>query len=68
MLPRAQIEKLLTAVFEAVDLPAEGLVADGYELLLIGKLGALAGDQNFEPWAEEPEGRWDAALQRCAAR
>src|SRR4051794_36192265 len=68
MLPRAEIENLLTAVFQAVDLAAQGHVADGFEVLLIAKQRALEGEQNFEPWAGELEGRWDAALQRYAAR
>ena len=37
-------------------------------MLRIGKQRALEGEQNFEPWAEELEGRWDAALERYAAR
>src|SRR5262245_18826794 len=42
MLPRAEIENLLTAVFEAVDLAAEGRVADGHQALLLGKQRAKA--------------------------
>ena len=68
MLPRAEIENLLTAVFEAVDLAAEGHLADGYPVLLLGKQKALEGEANFEPWAEELEGRWDAAIERYADR
>jgi hypothetical protein len=43
-------------------------VAGGYQVLLIGKQRALEGEQNLDPWAEEVEGRWDATLERCAAR
>jgi hypothetical protein len=43
-------------------------VADGYQVLLLGKQKVLEGEANFEPWAEELEGRWDAALERYAAR
>jgi predicted TIM-barrel fold metal-dependent hydrolase len=55
MLPRAEIDNLLTAVFEAVDLAAEGLIAEGYEVLLIGKRGGLEGEAHFEPTAEAVE-------------
>ena len=55
MLPRAEIENFLTAVFEALDLAADGLIADGYQVLLLGKQKA-----NFEPW--------DAAIERYADR
>jgi hypothetical protein len=44
MLPRAEIENLLTAIFEAVDLAAEGRTADGYQVLLIGRQRALECD------------------------
>jgi hypothetical protein len=43
-----------SAVFEACDLAAEGCVADGYQVLLIGKLRALEGEQNFEPCGDSP--------------
>jgi len=68
MLPRVEVDNLLTAVFEAVDLAAEGHVADGYQAFLFGKQRALEGEANFEPWAEELEGRWDAAIERYADR
>jgi hypothetical protein len=68
MLPRVEVDNLVNAVFEALDLAADGLVADGYRVLLIGRQRALEGEQNFEPWAEELEGRWDAALERYADR
>jgi hypothetical protein len=62
MLPRIDVDNLVNAVFEALD-----LAADGYQVLLLGKQKALEGKANFEPWAEELEGRWDAALERYAA-
>ena len=68
MLPRAEIENLLTAVFEAVDLAAEGHVADGYGCCTWAGKKALEGEQHFEEWVEQLEGRWDAALERYAAR
>ena len=37
-------------------------------MLLRGRQTALEGEQNFEPWAEELEGRWDAAVAGYAAR
>ena len=66
MLPRAEIENLLTAVFEAVDLAAEGHVADGYQVLLLGRQKALEGEANFEPTAEAVEAAWDGAIRGCA--
>ena len=57
MLPRVEVDNLVIAVFEAVGLAAEGHVADGYQVLLLGKQRALEGEANFEPWAEELEGR-----------
>jgi hypothetical protein len=68
MLPRAEIDNLLTAVFEAVDLAAEGRVADGFEVLLLGNAKALEGEQNFEPTAEAVEEAWDGASRRYARR
>jgi hypothetical protein len=68
MLPRIEVDNLVNAVFEALDLAAEGQVADGHQVLLLGKQKALDGEASFEPWAEELEGRWDAALERYAAR
>jgi hypothetical protein len=68
MLPRAEIENLLTAVFEAVDLAAEGHVADRFEVLLLGKAKALEGEANFEPSAEAVEAAWDGAIRRYARR
>jgi hypothetical protein len=68
MLPRVEVDNLISAVFEACDLAADGRVPDGYQVLLLGKQKALDGEANFEPWAEELEGRWDAALGRYAAR
>jgi len=68
MLPRAEVDNLIPAVLEAVDLAAEGHVADRYQVLLIGKQRALEGEQNFQPWAEELEGRWHAAIERYADR
>jgi len=56
------------AVFEAVDLAADGHVADGYQALLTAKQQALEGEANFAPSAEELEGRWDAAIERYADR
>ena len=57
MLPRAEVDNLISAVFEVVDLAAEGHIADGYQVLLAAKQRALEGEANFEPWAEELEGR-----------
>jgi hypothetical protein len=68
MLPRIEVDNLVNAVFEALDLAADGRVADGYQVLLLGKQKALEGEANFEPCAEELEGRWDAALERYAGR
>src|SRR5262249_15198831 len=67
MLPPVEVDTLITAVFEAVDLAAEGPVPDGYQVLLLGKK-ALEGEANCAPWAEDLEGRWDAALERYADR
>src|SRR5262249_53868785 len=44
VLPRVEVDNLITAVFEAVDLAAEGLVADGYQVLLLGKQRALEAE------------------------
>lgn len=66
-LPRIEVDNLINAVFKARDLAADGLIADGYQVLLLGKQKALEGEANSEPWAEELEGRWDAALERYAA-
>ena len=49
-------------------LAAESRVAEGYRVLLRGRQTALEGEQNFEPWAEELEGRWDDAIRRYARR
>jgi hypothetical protein len=68
MLPRIEVDNLVNAVFEALDLAADGRVADGYQVLLLGKQKALEGEAIFEPWAEELEGRWVAALERYGAR
>jgi len=54
MLPRAAIENRLTAAFEAVDLAAEGRIADGYQVLLLGRQKALGGEASFE---RVPSGR-----------
>jgi hypothetical protein len=37
MLPHVEVDNLITAVFDAVDLAADGRVADGYQVLLLGK-------------------------------
>src|SRR6184192_2658928 len=62
MLLRVSVDNLVDAVFEAVDLAGQGEIAEGYRVLLRGRQAALEGEQNFEPWAEEMEGRWDAAI------
>jgi hypothetical protein len=53
-----------------VDLAAEGLIAEGYEVLLIGKQRALEGEANFEPTAKAVEEAWDGAIRplRAAVR
>ena len=43
MLSRAAVDNLITTVFEACHLAAEGNVADGYQVFLIGKAKALEG-------------------------
>jgi hypothetical protein len=48
MLPRAEVENLLTAVFEPVELAAEGRITEGFVVLLLGKAKALEGEANFE--------------------
>jgi len=68
MLPRAEIENLLTAVFEAVDLAAEDRITEGFEVLLLGKAKALEGEANFEPFAEAVGAAWDGAIRRYARR
>jgi hypothetical protein len=68
MLPRAEIENLLTAVFESVDLAAEELIAEGYEVLLIGKRRTPEGEANFEPAVEAVEEAWDGAIRRYGRR
>ena len=40
----------------------------GYEVLPTGRARALEGERNFEPWAEELEGRWDHAVATFAER
>ena len=67
-LPRSEIENLLTAVFEAVVLAGQGEIAERYRVLLRGRQTALEGEQNFEPWAVELEGRRDDAIRRYARR
>jgi hypothetical protein len=66
MLPHAEIENLLPAVFEAVGLAAEGRIADGYQVLLSGRQRALEGDANFGPSAKAVEAAWDGAIRRYA--
>jgi hypothetical protein len=68
MLPRVEIENLLTAVFEAVDLAAEGRIADGYEVLLLRRQKALEDEANFAPSADAVEAAWDGAIRRYARR
>ena len=68
MLPRTEIENPLTAIFQAVDLAAEGDRADGYQVLLLGKAKALEGEANFEPSAEAVGAAWDGAIRRYARR
>ena len=53
MLPRVKVDNLITAVFEAVALAADGLVAYGYQVLLIGEQRALEGEQ-FGPFGLGP--------------
>jgi len=57
MLPRIEVDNLVNAVFEVLNLATDGHIADGYQMLLLGKQKALEGEANFEPWAEEREGR-----------
>ena len=68
MLPPAEIDNLLNAVFESLDLAADDHVAEGYQALLLGKQKALEGKVNVEPWAAELEDRWDHAIRRYADR
>jgi hypothetical protein len=68
MLPRIAVDNLISAVFEACDLAAEAHVAEGYEVLLLGKGKALEGEANFEPTAESVEAAWDDAIRRYARR
>jgi len=68
MLSRVAVDNLVDAVFEAVDLAGQGEIAEGYRVLVRGRQTALEGEARFEPWAEELEGRWNAALERYAGR
>jgi hypothetical protein len=44
------------------------LVAEGYEVLFIGKQRALEGEANVEPTADAVEEAWDGAIRRYARR
>ena len=68
MLPRAYVDNLITAVFEAVDLAAGGRATEGFEVLLLGEAKALEGEATFEPSAEAVEAAWDSAIRRYARR
>jgi len=68
MLPRIEVENPVNAAFEALDLAADGRVADGYQVLLLGKQKALEGDANSEPTAEAVEAAWNVAIRGCARR
>jgi len=56
VLPRIEVDNLVDAGFEALDLAAERYGADGYQGLL-GEQRVLEGEENSEPWAEELGGR-----------
>ena len=66
ILPCIAVDNLVSVSFEACDLAADGQVADGYQVLLLGKQKALEGDANFELRLRKLEGRWDAAGAICA--
>src|SRR5439155_19370576 len=68
MLPPAEIDCLLNAVFEALDLAADDHAEEGYQVLVLGKQKALEGKVNVEPWAKELEDRWDHAIRRYVDR
>jgi hypothetical protein len=67
-LPVSVIDPLILTVEEAVDLAHAGQVADGYQVLLIGKARSLEGEKNFEAWAEELDRLWSGAIERYAER
>ena len=48
MLLRVDVDKLVAAVFQALDLAAQGEVAEGYQALLMGRQRALEGEANLE--------------------
>ena len=70
MLPRIAVDNLLTAVFEACGLATEGHVADGYQVLLIGKQRALARRKPARsgPRVRKPRTRGRGAFRQVIRR
>lgn len=67
-LPTAAVVSLLVAIDEALALAEAGDPAAGYLTLILSRARSLEGERNFEPWADELEGRWDRAVETFAAR
>jgi hypothetical protein len=68
MLPTHEIDTLTMTVTDAVDLAAEGQVADGYGVLVWGLHRAEEMVEAGEPWAEELRGRWQTAVDNYCIR
>lgn len=67
-IPRNELDTHLLTVREAVDLAEEGKAADGRTALLAGVTRAREAVEGGEPWGAELVGRWEAAVENCAAR
>jgi hypothetical protein len=68
VLPRNEIDTLLTTITDAVDLAAEGDAHLGYEALRAGLRRAEELRDAGQQWGEELARRWQEALDRFAER
>ena len=67
-LPAGEIDSFLTVVFEATDLAAAGDVNAGQQCLRFGKRRAEDGANGGEPWDDDQETLWDAAITQYRDR
>jgi cation diffusion facilitator CzcD-associated flavoprotein CzcO len=68
MLPTNEIDTLTMTVTDAIDLAAEGKVADGYACLLWGLHRAEDIAAEGIEWGAELRGRWQAACEDYCTR
>ena len=66
MIPEEEIDRLTTAVDDAIGLAAEGHFADGYALLSKGRVRAAGLIAQGLPWAMELADRWRLACDNYA--